>query len=70
MHECIKQREPIASQISSLVRSLLGVVIVSAAVILRLYALETKPFHHDEGVNGMFILGLLKPPYYVSLRSQ
>src|SRR5687768_392427 len=34
----------------------LAILVVAAAV--RLYALELKPMHHDEGVNGHFLKGL------------
>jgi uncharacterized protein (TIGR03663 family) len=30
---------------------------------LRLYNLELKPLHHDEGVNGLFVTWLVGPPY-------
>ncbi len=43
--------------------SLSGVAIVCVAVVLRLYALDLKPLHHDEGVNGLFMTRLVRPPY-------
>src|ERR1700749_3479362 len=36
-----------------------GCVIIAAAA-LRLFALGLKPMHHDEGVNGFFLMGLLR----------
>ncbi|HEY0173729.1 MAG TPA: flippase activity-associated protein Agl23, partial [Pyrinomonadaceae bacterium] len=36
-----------------------GVAVLLAAAALRLYALELKPLHHDEGVNGFFLSNLL-----------
>jgi uncharacterized protein (TIGR03663 family) len=32
--------------------------------LLRLYALELKPLHHDEGVNGFFLMNLLRQGRY------
>jgi predicted membrane-bound mannosyltransferase len=37
--------------------------IAVAAVVLRLYDLELKPLHHDEGVNGHFLRLLVEPPH-------
>jgi uncharacterized protein (TIGR03663 family) len=37
----------------------LSAAVVLAAAALRLYALELKPLHHDEGVNGFFLSNLL-----------
>jgi uncharacterized protein (TIGR03663 family) len=34
--------------------------ILIVAVLLRFYALEMKPLHHDEGVNGFFLLNLIR----------
>jgi uncharacterized protein (TIGR03663 family) len=36
-----------------------SVAVLLAAAALRLYALELKPLHHDEGVNGFFLSNLL-----------
>lgn len=36
-----------------------GCVLIAAAA-LRLFALGLKPMHHDEGVNGFFLMGLLQ----------
>ena len=46
-----------------LVWTLVGTAIAVAAVVLRLYELELKPLHHDEGVNGYFLRLLVEPPY-------
>jgi uncharacterized protein (TIGR03663 family) len=54
---------PGESGITPVVWSLCGIVIISVAVILRLYALDLKPLHHDEGVNGLLMTGLVRPPY-------
>lgn len=35
-----------------------------AAAILRLFDLTLKPLHHDEGVNGLFLVSLVRNGYY------
>jgi uncharacterized protein (TIGR03663 family) len=57
------ESETIGSKLSPLTWSVLGVLVTSAAVVLRLYQLEVKPFHHDEGVNAQFVQAMLQPPY-------
>jgi Dolichyl-phosphate-mannose-protein mannosyltransferase len=44
----------------------IGVATVAIAVgtLLRLYQLNLKPLHHDEGVNGFFLLGLFREGIY------
>lgn len=37
--------------------------LTAAAVLLRLIALDLKPFHHDEGINGYFLVNLVRPPH-------
>lgn len=39
-----------------------GILLLAAA--LRLYALELKPMHHDEGVNGFFLTTLVRQGIY------
>ncbi len=41
-----------------------GAAILLAALALRIYALEMKPLHHDEGVNGFFLTNLLRQGRY------
>ena len=41
-----------------------GAAILLLAFALRVYALEMKPLHHDEGVNGFFLTNLLKQGRY------
>jgi uncharacterized protein (TIGR03663 family) len=41
-----------------------SIVILAAAAFLRLYALELKPMHHDEGVNGFFLTSLVRQGAY------
>ena len=38
--------------------------ILLLALLLRLYALDMKPLHHDEGVNGFFLTNLLRQGRY------
>jgi uncharacterized protein (TIGR03663 family) len=39
-------------------------VVLAVATLLRVLYLELKPLHHDEGVNGFFLLGLLRQGHY------
>ena len=39
------------------------IAIAGVAIFLRLFALDLKPFHHDEGVNGWFLVNLVRPPH-------
>ncbi len=41
-----------------------AVAILILAAFLRLYALELRPFHHDEGVNGLFLSHLYRTGQY------
>jgi uncharacterized protein (TIGR03663 family) len=41
-----------------------ALVILLVAAILRLYLLTDKVFHHDEGVNGNFMVSLFRTGYY------
>src|SRR3954471_21316593 len=38
--------------------------ILLAAALLRLILLTQKPLHHDEGVNGLFLVNLFRTGYY------
>lgn len=38
--------------------------VLAAAVFLRFYQLALRPLHHDEGVNGFFLLGLFREGIY------
>jgi uncharacterized protein (TIGR03663 family) len=40
----------------------MGIMLLAA--VLRLYALELKPMHHDEGVNGFFLTSLVRQGVY------
>src|SRR5215813_15457213 len=41
-----------------------ALIIMLVAAALRLYALELKPMHHDEGVNGFFLTNLVRSGLY------
>ena len=41
-----------------------GAGVLLLALALRVYALEMKPLHHDEGVNGFFLTNLLRQGRY------
>ncbi|MBC7931248.1 MAG: TIGR03663 family protein [Rubrivivax sp.] len=53
-----------ASEISERAWLIASVIILMAATALRVYALELKPMHHDEGVNGFFLTSLLRQGKY------
>lgn len=40
------------------------VLVLATAIFLRFYDLWLKPFHHDEGVNGFFLLNLFRNGVY------
>lgn len=37
--------------------------IAAAALLLRMFDLDLKPLHHDEGVNAFFLANLVRPPH-------
>src|SRR5471032_3075298 len=41
-----------------------SVAILAVAALLRLIYLTQKPLHHDEGVNGLFLVNLFRTGYY------
>lgn len=43
---------------------ILSVAILLIAAVLRLYDLDLVPLHHDEGVNGNFLVRLVREGYY------
>ena len=45
-------------------RTIGDAVVLLVAAALRLYALSLKPLHHDEGVNGLFLLRLFREGFY------
>ena len=40
------------------------IAILAGAILLRLIAVDLKPLHHDEGVNGFFLTSLVRPPHF------
>lgn len=44
--------------------TILVLLVVGVAAVLRLYDLELRPPHHDEGVNGWFVERILRSGYY------
>lgn len=56
---------PIAAyEISDRAWLVASVVLLLVATALRAYALDLKPMHHDEGVNGFFLTSLLRQGTY------
>ena len=45
-----------------LVWKLIAAWILIVAMFLRFYDLDLKPLHHDEGVNGFFLINLIRSP--------
>ncbi len=41
-----------------------SLAVLLVAIALRFYALDLKPMHHDEGVNGFFLTRLLREGFY------
>ena len=69
-----KRRSRVRSNAPALVQELAGpsrdswwwgsAIILLAAALLRLVLLSQKPLHHDEGVNGLFLVNLFRTGYY------
>lgn len=55
---------PIAEQLSDRVWWVCALVILIFAAALRLYDLDLVPLHHDEGVNGNFLVRLVREGIY------
>jgi uncharacterized protein (TIGR03663 family) len=51
-------------EISPLIWWIASLSIFAVAAFLRLYALDLKPLHHDEGVNGFFLTNLYRDGVY------
>jgi uncharacterized protein (TIGR03663 family) len=51
-------------EISDRTWRLSSLLIMAVAAILRLYDLSLVPFHHDEGVNGNFLVRLVRDGFY------
>ena len=57
-------RPPQARNLSERTWLICSLSIMTVAAILRLYDLALVPFHHDEGVNGNFLVGLVRQGSY------
>jgi uncharacterized protein (TIGR03663 family) len=55
---------PAGTEISQRTWLLLSAAIILVAALLRLYDLNLVPLHHDEGVNGNFLVRLVRERYY------
>jgi uncharacterized protein (TIGR03663 family) len=55
---------PPAAELSERAWRITSVSILAVAAILRLYDLDLAPFHHDEGVNGNFLVRLVRDGVY------
>ncbi len=56
--------QPDAPEISPRVWWIASLSILAVAAFVRLYALDLKPLHHDEGVNGFFLTTLYRDGVY------
>ena len=59
-----KQPAPVQEDVSERFWFIAVVAILLVAAILRLYDLNLVPLHHDEGVNGNFLVRLVREGYY------
>jgi uncharacterized protein (TIGR03663 family) len=69
-----KRKSRVQSNFPAVVQDLAGpsqdgwrwgsLIILLAAALLRLILLTQKPLHHDEGVNGLFLVNLFRTGYY------
>ncbi|MCA1594365.1 MAG: TIGR03663 family protein [Acidobacteria bacterium] len=55
---------PAAPELTEKAWLIASAAVILVAALLRLYALELNPLHHDEGVNGFFLTTLLKQGTY------
>lgn len=53
-----------APEISPMIWWIASLGILAVAAFIRLYALDLKPLHHDEGVNGFFLTTLYREGVY------
>jgi len=58
------RRDTHAPDLSERAWRIAGASILAVASFLRLYELNLKPLHHDEGVNGLFLVGLVRQGTY------
>ena len=52
------------SELSARTWQLASFLVLLVATLLRVFKLELNPFHHDEGVNGFFLLNLMRNGVY------
>jgi len=57
-------RSPQTRDISDRTWLICSLLIMAVGAVLRLYNLSLVPFHHDEGVNGNFLVRLVREGYY------
>lgn len=55
---------PVAAATRDAVWLWASLAVMTVAALLRFYALELKPMHHDEGVNGFFLTRLVREGIY------
>ena len=55
---------PPAGEISKSTWLIVSLAVLFVAAFLRLYDLNLVPLHHDEGVNGNFLVRLVREGYY------
>src|SRR5438270_11277397 len=69
-----KRKSRVQSNVIAVVQEIVGpgrdgwwwgsLIVLLAAALIRLAFLTQKPLHHDEGVNGMFLVNLFRTGYY------
>ncbi|MDT4897088.1 MAG: hypothetical protein QOH25_2165 [Acidobacteriota bacterium] len=62
--EATQPRQAEAAELSPLVWWFASLSILAVAAFVRLYVLDLKPLHHDEGVNGFFLTNLYREGVY------
>jgi uncharacterized protein (TIGR03663 family) len=62
--EDLNLEEKLASKDNNVSFAIGAGIVTFAAIFLRFFLLELKPLHHDEGVNGHFLLKLFKDGVY------
>ena len=58
------EHAPAAAELSGRAWQMASFAVLLGAALLRIYHLEANPFHHDEGVNGFFLLNLMRNGVY------
>lgn len=60
----VASREPLTDDLSERTWFVCSLSILVVGAVLRLYNLDLVPFHHDEGVNGNFLVRLVREGFY------